>query len=655
MESQTSTISDITSFIQSHNDILIVSDLEGLNPATQINKITEHLSGSVEGKTNGIIYNGDLVDYTTAPNSPPEKISINADNLCTLKLLKLLVNGMESGNAKCMIGNRELNKIKLLALIQIQDNSKWWDDGETILEISQNLVSKTSTPENYNAFWKVLDFTPFNPFWAGNRDNLKKLWFDTPKKPSTLIGRFDTIFGVDTTVGTMSAQNNIKFLPMELGIPIEGDSTKSDLAAAIVFTVFARLLDKDLGVNPNKNVWGDKFGNLDSYLYKYLDMAYCATYAEIDNTILLFAHGGISSEFVTTESSSGITKLNSLNKDEWKLISNSPSQVGGNNNLFQKIDSFCTTYKELFNQLYSDSNHLVQYDNNNLLYPSTTLQILLSICAPAENHPLVKSKQYDTKLSPIQVASPMNANLITASNDIPGKQIINIFSHIPKGVGYTFGRFVDNMYFINTDFSNSLMKDRILLGQDITTYNNNYLLLHLLDANRFKLDGYLNLVYSGYKKDNLDIKTIDDFINMSFDVDTICAPSIDFTKIQNLELTFNDNMPFNNLEFSMRNCAGTKINCLPTETVSFFNHGNVRINYNNTSLGYKLITKVDSKFKKNIGIFSTISNQINMFQPQQQLQIGKGKGIRHRTRKHYSRKQKTKKVIKKNKRKSVKV
>ena len=44
-----------------------------------------------------------------------------------------------------------------------------------------------------------------------------------------------------------------------------------------------------------------------------------------------------------------------------------------------------------------------------------------------------------------------------------------------------------------------------------------------------------------------------------------------------------------------------------------------------------------------------------MFQPQQQLQIGKGKGIRHRTRKHYSRKQKTKKVIKKNKRKSVKV
>ena len=133
MESQTSTISDITSFIQSHNDILIVSDLEGLNPATQINKITEHLSGSVEGKTNGIIYNGDLVDYTTAPNSPPEKISINADNLCILKLLKLLVNGMESGNAKCMIGNRELNKIKLLSLIQIQNNSKWWDDGETIL------------------------------------------------------------------------------------------------------------------------------------------------------------------------------------------------------------------------------------------------------------------------------------------------------------------------------------------------------------------------------------------------------------------------------------------------------------------------------------------------------------------------------------------
>jgi hypothetical protein len=438
----------------------------------------------------------------------------------------------------------------------------------------------------------------------------------------------------------MTAENNLMCLPMEL---LGEDLNNLELQAAIVFTVFARLLDKDLLDTTLQKVWPDKFGNLDGYLYKYLNMAHCASYAQIDNTILLFAHGGITSEFVKSESS-GLDILEKVTDDEWKSISNSPlypipisppptQQGGGVNNIFDKIDSFCSKYKILFNQLYSNpanntntnetnySNLLKQFpnDNSKLLYPSKTLQILTSICTPAENHPLIKYKEYMTNYSPIQAISPMGTDLHTALDITGGDKtkinIINIFSHIPKGIGYSFGMVNEHMYFINTDFSNSLMKDPNLVGKTIKvtdangkstvqtatyteTYNTNYLLLHLRDANRFVLDGNITLILDNYPK-------IDTFLDSGSFIagnlsatDSICAPDLILPDNKTIKLTFNDNIPLNNLKFSMRNCIIEK-QCFPKG--NYFNHGNVNIN----DVRYKLISKAGTSppFQKNIGLF----------------------------------------------------
>ena len=109
MESPSRT--NITEFIKSalaeNKRILITSDIEGLNPTGQLNKIYEHLKNE-----DPLIYNGDLLDYTGIGNLS-NLTSSNKENLCSLKLLKKLVEGMQIGNVKCQIGNRELNKIKL--------------------------------------------------------------------------------------------------------------------------------------------------------------------------------------------------------------------------------------------------------------------------------------------------------------------------------------------------------------------------------------------------------------------------------------------------------------------------------------------------------------------------------------------------------------
>lgn len=619
---------NITQFIKSHSNIMIVSDIEGLTSKTQIEKIMNHLLNNTDGK-NGIIYNGDILDYTVTlmlGKTVYQHIAgISNDNLCALKLLELLVNGMHNKHAICMIGNRDLNKIKMLALNQDQfsDGTKWWMDGTTILEIAKKLVEKTNDKGKYNAFWKITNMQPFNPFWAANRDALQENWFgEKPlidQSPTNLTERFYIIFGADTAQGTISAQNNIACILRELGLetsipdPDKKDdvaavlkiipeiaatpatpgkpatpvkpvfkNNNTDLAAAVVFTVFARLLDKELAekyttykTEPKSDMWHGKFGNLDGYLYKYLTMAKCASYAEIDNKILLFAHGGISADFVKNDKD-GINILdlqyNIESSGVFNQISDSP-QSGGGNKIFKKIDNFCAAYTSVFNKVYEKNESSFDIVDGKI-YPSKTLQILNSICTPADNHPSIKAAGYDTKLSPIQVVSPMAEDLMAACADgCNGKQIINIFSHIPQGIGYSFGSLTENMFFINTDFSVSFMKDRKLamgiIGDQTTPtaeYDASYLFLYLqysaYTGYKFVLDGTTTLYLKDFARKQTTMK---DFIyNTATQIqqtDTKNKTFINYISFPNLPalpatitLTYDHTINFNNLHNDMLNC-----------------------------------------------------------------------------------------------------
>jgi len=156
------------SFLKKGN-VMIISDIEGYTPNTQITKILDHLKNG-----NNLIYNGDVLDYTyngADRNNTPEK-------LCALTLLYHLVEGMKKGNVKCQIGNRELNKIKLLLTnLFLDENRKWWTEGDTILKIAQNLVTLNNESITNNAkLWLVEDLKIINPFWAGDKTKLLDIW-----------------------------------------------------------------------------------------------------------------------------------------------------------------------------------------------------------------------------------------------------------------------------------------------------------------------------------------------------------------------------------------------------------------------------------------------------------------------------------------------
>lgn len=562
---------DYTSFLSNSNDIMIVSDLEGTCPTAHYKKVFDHIKS---GKKT--VFIGDSIDYTGIWQYGPE-------NACGITALKHLVTGMEKGNVKCLVGNRELNKIKLIALNQLENpNIKWWTQGSSISEIAINLLKKMYGDKfeniTYNggklfnyapaSIWKVTKLVPFYPFWAPNRVAIKEGWFDKKTKPesNTLFDRYNSIFGSDPKDGTMTAESTHKYMYAELGINIaditnelakkdissrlknsiikpeeliesyrllnrnitnkskpefaqpmyeyyekyKTEEFKKEIQAAIVFTVYARLLDDDLN---SELQYSNQLGNLDGYLYKYLVNSQCASYGDVGNTLYLISHGGISDKFL----SSTETTFETVEKfDKWNRVLSDPEvpkpQSGGADTyvtdiIKTKINTFNKQYKERIYAFFADKTDHIKSEPE----PKPTIKMLslLSICTPIHNHPAFKENNYYTTsdISPVQAFMPMAAKLIELQNNsgshkLPeGKKIVNIFGHMSAGGGYRFGKLQgnDNMFFINTDISNGFMKDtRLLLGDIEVTdknkanYNSNYLVLYLTTStgqNTLRLDG----------------------------------------------------------------------------------------------------------------------------------------------------------------------
>jgi hypothetical protein len=551
MEELSSSKCNITSFIEDHADTIIISDTEGLNPTSQINKIISHL----QNPSKGVIFNGDVLDYTiTFGTEANAKTIIKPENLCALKLLKVFVDGMSQPNPNvvCNIGNRDLNKIKLLPLLLTSDKTEWWQNGNSYAEIAENLLTKFNGSSCKANFWLFNDLKTINPFWNVNNSAFKPRWNSLQEiTTTTLVDRFNYIFGADPSMGTISAQNNLDFMHAELGIITED----LELKAAIVFTMYARMLFNKYTQNRTDGFIYDGILNM------YLRSANAASYAVIQDTLLLFGHGGFTLDFFMKQSAEKSTidmldemirakqeAFNSIQNLSYKepppptsIPTPTPTQKGGSlNQELSKIIKFNENLNAIIESLLNyetweklkETNFtrwIRDRDLNNKKYFSNELLILTILSTPASNHPIFKGSEYDTKLSPIQVSAPVNADfagLDLTDNDGLQKisRVYNIFSHIPNGFGYTFGEkkneesssldAYNGTYFINTDFSNSLFKDTNLLDE----YNFNYLFLHLIKIDNnytFKLKGTIHLKTDGknnkssYNTIKPDEKTVD--------------------------------------------------------------------------------------------------------------------------------------------------
>ena len=507
---------------------------------------------------------------------------------------------MKDGNVICNIGNRDINKIKLLALLQAEDKSKWWETGVSIPDIAMNLLNKyTPKPQN---FWKFNDLRSINPFWNKANPNFNnKRWL--PEKPviaNSLLERFEYIFGDDPAKGTMSAKNNLDGIPLELGIDIS--IPDKEYQAAIVFTVFARMLFMN-SATPSKL-------EHDGLLREYLYLANSASYAILDKTLLLFAHGGFTQKFFEKEdiiyNLRDKLNTNDVNIDKEimypKPQTTSILQQGGD--VFLKIHhivNFNAEVREILGKLFTGNpitNEYIRIGQNGIPFLNTNLMILTILSTPATNNKIIAEllSPYEIALSPIQVGSPINQSLYNSIEagleKSPDKsveennvsKVINIFSHVPKGFGYSFGKSGNKSYFINTDFSNTLLKNRSYLNPIAT--NLSYLVLHLENPEpstrnrtskwQFRLDGMIDMNISTFQKSNTSIDELiginklnnEELKNMVITDTILTDPSLNLNDLNTLKLTFSQSFSFDQLE----------INTYPTKNLFYHGIANVNVN-----------------------------------------------------------------------------
>jgi hypothetical protein len=457
-ESTNSVNYDLSQFLK--KETIIVSDLEGTAPTSQLDEI---MKGDKQ-----VLYLGDLCDYTYYEQEISK--NLKTENLCMLRLMKHFVDKQHSehGATRWILGNRDLNKIKLRHLLQVRDKSlTYWKEPEelystvtkksapqhtqhikktnlhlvNISKLAIELIDLNKTPN----IWAINnnDFKKFAPFWNINNPNYTKWRYKSKDLSSnTLHERFLLIFGRDPNEGTMSAGNTLNKLPEEYGFSMDklkntAELNKVDLnelLSALVFIIYMRMLDKDLYRKIDTN---DKAGQYDGYLYKYLVNGSCANYAYSNNDLYLFSHAGLTMDFFKNNNSNtpeAFKILSELSEKEWTNIKSpySNHKGGGVNktveDIIQKFNE--TVSKKIKYILDKDSNL-----HGDIIY--YLIQGLLAISTPSyQNSKLTKLKH----LSPVCLLpkdSPIKEDLRSLNNL---GSVVNVFGHTTKGFGYTFSK-----------------------------------------------------------------------------------------------------------------------------------------------------------------------------------------------------------------------
>jgi hypothetical protein len=237
------------------------------------------------------------------------------------------------------------------------------------------------------------------------------------------------------------------------------------------------MLDKDL--------WGKRgeidkkeFKALDGYLYYYLTKAPAAYYAEYNKNLFLFAHGGITNDFVKGDGKIEIDEKKGRDLKDWitiikerKIETKIETKKGGGvnqkNKIIKSINNYNNEFMGVLNQFFD-----TKFDdpNGKWILPMLTL---LDLSA-------------GVKKNPNQVKEPYGENLDKYKDTY--EKIYNVFGHASISSGYTFGKTRNkkgevigkDTYFLSTDYSTTLFKNGIVCdkktkGPD-SDYNKNYLL-----------------------------------------------------------------------------------------------------------------------------------------------------------------------------------
>ncbi len=506
---------NLTDFLSVNEDVILISDTEGYLSMGIGKKIDEH-----PGK---IVFLGDMGDYTIGRGLSIETDDKTKKNrFCFLKYIQKIVEKPDKYVA--VLGNRDLNKLNLWQLVQFNDGKKWWTDEDNvtvenndIIAIAIKLINKiknksknttsgnqpvnnnptNNNPTNNNPAnnkpannkpannkpavdWLVNDLSDFAPYWNFHISSSKEWYGWDKEKYNTLWGRYEAIFAVDPSKGTMSAPNMADGLITELGLTLPSSENENELKAAIVFTVFARLLDRSL------SKW-----KYDGVLHKFLTTNPLIGRADIKDKIYLFSHGGVHSNFNQ--------EIINLLKGQYdnitqSIIENNPKQFkqnGGADINFSNLQYFnhsvVYSIERFYNELdefFKSKTQTNQLDLSKKQHP--LLRSLVGIACSIGNNQIFGNKSYHFQ-------SPIMTGIFDIKNDsTPIEQnanIYNILGHAPSGFSYSFLIGNNGQRIINCDFSNSLLK-----AEQSSLYDENNAILYFNpNDGTFKLDGTINV------------------------------------------------------------------------------------------------------------------------------------------------------------------
>lgn len=440
-------------------EVRVISDIEGgqLQHFVQKNDNIPY-----NGK---VIVCGDLIDSTVSaePIAPFERISFNIRNL---------IKCVTDQNILYVFGNRDLNKIKVYHLSTLKHSSPQSDGyfakfnlgtlgSDELLKAYENLKSEfhsenityQSTMDHWYTFWAAGLARKGQRNWAN-----PVIYKDNP-----FLKRFKDIFGRDNAEGTMSADNLLKTIPIELNIPLNMDN---DYKAFIVLYVFRIMLMPDsYPITPKFNILNipSLRGLLRDFYAKGSGILYANN--SLKKELLIFSHGGLTSKFSQQHFINIFKQILALS-NQLTSASDVNFQTGGNAHSLQSI----ITNIIQFNIFLKNQIEFVLSEFNPTYLdpkPSTSMLFLLIITAPFD------CNLFTTKLKPGTIN---NCGLILPSADLgpivtgirelirlplhlTDYNLIQVFGHYSAGIGASIanvsGQQQHKSLLVNLDVTNT--------------------------------------------------------------------------------------------------------------------------------------------------------------------------------------------------------
>lgn len=400
--------------------IIAISDLEGFDINTSIpNKCTCNSTCPSCANTN-IYICGDIIDSTFFNSNDEAMIKAKSFNLRNIQKV------ISSNNIKLFLGNRDINKVKLIRLGKLSgdsDNITAFNNGTLAFDQYTNL-EKTSLEWN-----EKMENWPL--FWVGKpSDNTSR----NSQPSKNFINRFNDIF-----VQSMGAGNLLNTIPIELKLePTLTDDNK----AFIVLLVFNSMLQK---VATTRNTtFSDqqiKAQFCQGWLYDlFAKSSLCS--AEVYKTkTYVFSHGGITGTLYNN-----IGNLQTLVKQSTQKTL---FQTGGATNNVAEINVIGNLAN--INSIFE--TQISSVFNNNGDNQLNSIHFLLGMSADF-NFGITELKS--TTMSPILPGFPQ---LVINKDHFyeKGKTIVQVFGHKPLGFAASVFKFElnsnTNTILINLDSS----------------------------------------------------------------------------------------------------------------------------------------------------------------------------------------------------------